>query len=58
VFIALQRPGIAAGDTVTAALAQAHAAGAAVDWARVLPAGQPVELPTYAFQRQRYWRQE
>ena len=50
VFIPAQRPGIAAGDAVTAALAQAHAAGAAVDWARVLPAGRPVELPTYAFQ--------
>ena len=26
-----------------------------VDWPAVLPAGQRVDLPTYAFQRQRYW---
>ncbi|MEU1287494.1 type I polyketide synthase [Kitasatospora sp. NPDC005856] len=38
-------------------LAEAHAHGARPDWSAVLggvPA-TPVELPTYAFQRQRYW---
>ncbi len=35
--------------------AQAYAAGLAVDWRAVLPAAATVELPTYAFQRQRYW---
>ncbi|KPI11286.1 Mycocerosate synthase, partial [Actinobacteria bacterium OK074] len=29
--------------------------GVPVDWKAVLPAGPPVELPTYAFQRQRFW---
>src|SRR5262249_41141649 len=29
--------------------------GVAVDWAAVLGGGQCIELPTYAFQRQRYW---
>jgi acyl transferase domain-containing protein/acyl carrier protein len=38
-----------------ASLGQAHVAGAGVDWARVLPAGRMVELPTYAFQRQHFW---
>ncbi|WP_437621817.1 amino acid adenylation domain-containing protein [Sorangium sp. So ce1151] len=35
-----------------------HAQGHAVDWTRAL-GGAPghVELPTYAFQRQRYWRE-
>ena len=40
-----------------AALAQAHVAGVRVDWAAVLPAAAPVDLPTYAFQHQRYWPQ-
>jgi polyketide synthase 12 len=35
------------------ALAEAWAAGAPVDWR--LPPGRQVDLPTYAFQRQRYW---
>jgi polyene macrolide polyketide synthase len=44
-------------ETVTGALAQAHAAGIEVDWrGRFEAAGaKAVELPTYAFQRQRYW---
>ncbi|WP_338321029.1 hypothetical protein, partial [Streptomyces lonarensis] len=30
--------------------------GLPLDWTAVLPeAGGPVELPTYAFQRRRYW---
>ncbi|MGW0606198.1 type I polyketide synthase [Streptomyces sp. NPDC002640] len=37
------------------ALAEAHVAGVAVNWATVLPEARPVDLPTYAFQRRRYW---
>ncbi|MEU7154724.1 type I polyketide synthase, partial [Streptomyces sp. NPDC045456] len=37
------------------AFAQAHVAGLPVDWRKVLPAGEVVELPTYAFQHRRYW---
>jgi acyl transferase domain-containing protein/NADPH:quinone reductase-like Zn-dependent oxidoreductase/acyl carrier protein len=55
VFIPVQRPGHDAAGALVGALARAHVAGVAVDWAAVLPAAQLVELPTYAFQRQRYW---
>ncbi|MBL1102608.1 type I polyketide synthase [Streptomyces coffeae] len=40
-------------------LAQAFTAGAAVDWSTLWPSGpvspRVVDLPTYAFQRERYW---
>ncbi|MFI0723143.1 SDR family NAD(P)-dependent oxidoreductase [Streptomyces sp. NPDC021224] len=43
-------------DRFLTALAQGHAHGAPVDWRQVFPAGtRPAELPTYAFQRRRYW---
>ncbi|MEV5434278.1 type I polyketide synthase [Streptomyces sp. NPDC052701] len=44
-------------ETLLAAVAGLFAHGAAVDWETLLgPAGGPaVELPTYAFQRERYW---
>ncbi|WP_290062483.1 type I polyketide synthase, partial [Amycolatopsis solani] len=32
-----------------------HVVGARVDWAAVLPGGRRVDLPTYAFQRERFW---
>ncbi|HWN32583.1 MAG TPA: SDR family NAD(P)-dependent oxidoreductase, partial [Pseudonocardia sp.] len=38
-----------------ASFAEAHVRGVAVDWTAVVPAAPWVELPTYAFQRQRYW---
>src|SRR5215469_6601937 len=55
VFIPVLRPGMAAGQAVLAALGRAHVHGVSVDWAAVLGGGQAVELPTYAFQHQRYW---
>ncbi|MFD7456316.1 MULTISPECIES: type I polyketide synthase [unclassified Streptomyces] len=36
-------------------LAQAHVAGAAVDWGTVFGDARTVDLPTYAFQRRPYW---
>ncbi|QKG19194.1 type I polyketide synthase [Actinomadura verrucosospora] len=38
-------------------LARAHVAGVPIDWRAVLGSGQRVDLPTYAFQRQKYWLQ-
>ncbi len=45
----------AGASGLLASLGRAHVAGLAVEWATVLPAGQHVDLPTYAFQHQRYW---
>ncbi len=44
-------------QTLVSALAAAHVAGAAVDWASFFAPAQPrrVALPTYAFQRRRFW---
>ncbi|MGN9789439.1 beta-ketoacyl synthase N-terminal-like domain-containing protein, partial [Nonomuraea sp. ZG12] len=36
-------------------LAEVHVRGVDVDWTTVVPRAEVVELPTYAFQRQRYW---
>ncbi len=40
---------------MTAALAQAHASGAKLDWAALYPGAKRVPLPTYPFQRERFW---
>ncbi|MGX7825874.1 type I polyketide synthase [Actinokineospora sp. 24-640] len=42
-------------DTLLTALANAYVRGADVDWAELAPGGRRVDLPTYPFQRQRYW---
>ncbi|WP_344098363.1 acyltransferase domain-containing protein, partial [Nocardiopsis tropica] len=45
------------GERFLASLAQAYAHGADIDWTAVFGRGaRVVELPTYPFQRQRYWR--
>ncbi|GAB1818702.1 hypothetical protein HerbRD11066_18660 [Herbidospora sp. RD11066] len=40
---------------VTEALAQAHVHGVGVDWPAILPPGRHVDLPTYAFDHERFW---
>ncbi|MFD9734938.1 SDR family NAD(P)-dependent oxidoreductase [Umezawaea sp. NPDC059074] len=40
---------------MTRSLAEAHVRGAPVDWTPIYPTAHRVPLPTYAFQRERYW---
>ncbi|MEU9489646.1 type I polyketide synthase, partial [Streptomyces decoyicus] len=37
------------------ALSRLHISGVPLDWAALLPGARRVDLPTYAFQRTRYW---
>ncbi|WP_369226897.1 type I polyketide synthase [Streptomyces sp. R39] len=42
-------------ESVVGSLAQLHAQGGTVDWHAVFGDRRRVDLPTYAFQRRRYW---
>ncbi|TWV53837.1 SDR family NAD(P)-dependent oxidoreductase [Streptomyces misionensis] len=42
-------------QAITLALGQLHVCGAEVDWHALFPGARRVDLPTYAFQRERYW---
>ncbi|MCX4673488.1 type I polyketide synthase [Streptomyces sp. NBC_01381] len=44
--------------TLVLLLGQLHTRGVRIDWQMVLPAARRVALPTYPFQRQRYWLEE
>ena len=55
VFVPVLRPDQPGPAAVVDALARVHVRGAGVDWAAVLGGGERVDLPTYAFQRQRFW---
>ncbi|WP_435137881.1 type I polyketide synthase [Actinacidiphila sp. bgisy144] len=54
-FVPLQRRTDEGVTGLETGLARAFVQGAPVDWKRVLPQGEAVELPTYAFRHQRYW---
>ncbi|MFI9045597.1 beta-ketoacyl synthase N-terminal-like domain-containing protein [Streptomyces sp. NPDC053427] len=49
------RAGVPERHALLTAVARLHAHGAPVDWDAVLPGARPVPLPTYAFQRRRFW---
>ncbi|MEU9446899.1 type I polyketide synthase, partial [Streptomyces sp. NPDC048304] len=54
--VALLRPGRDETGSLLNGLAQAHVHGVDVDWTAAAPgSGRVVDLPTYPFQRQRYW---
>ncbi|HEY4973983.1 MAG TPA: acyltransferase domain-containing protein, partial [Steroidobacteraceae bacterium] len=56
--VAAQRRGRDGTEALLAALGVLHVHGVGVDWTKVAGSGargQVVGLPTYAFQRQRYW---
>ncbi|MFE3650160.1 type I polyketide synthase, partial [Streptomyces sp. NPDC059152] len=55
--LAVLRPGRPEADTLTAALAGLHTRGVAVQWEPYFQGtgARSAELPTYAFQRRRYW---
>ncbi len=53
--VATQRRNKPQVDTVLSTLGQVHAAGRSVDWRAVYPGARVVDLPTYAFQRERFW---
>ncbi|WP_051773295.1 type I polyketide synthase [Saccharothrix sp. NRRL B-16314] len=57
VFASAMRARKAEPETFAAFLAQAHIAGIAIDWTAFYAGtgARRVELPTYAFQRERYW---
>ncbi|WP_235783782.1 type I polyketide synthase [Amycolatopsis orientalis] len=42
-------------DRVLASLAEAHVRGVTVDWSGYFAGATPSPLPTYAFQRERFW---
>ncbi|MFJ9155108.1 SDR family NAD(P)-dependent oxidoreductase, partial [Streptomyces sp. NPDC102270] len=56
-FIAVLRRDRTAAESLTTALAQMWTRGAAPDWQALLHGRRtrPSDLPTYAFQRRRYW---
>ncbi|MDT0381516.1 SDR family NAD(P)-dependent oxidoreductase [Streptomyces sp. DSM 42041] len=54
-LVSCLREGHPGTETLPAALAVLHTRGASVDWASWCAGGRTVDLPLYAFQRERYW---
>ncbi|MET7867225.1 type I polyketide synthase [Micromonospora taraxaci] len=54
-FVAVQRPDRDQPTTLLTALASAFVRGVPVDWGRLARGGRRVDLPTYPFQRVRFW---
>ncbi|MGW6512841.1 type I polyketide synthase, partial [Streptomyces niveus] len=54
-FIPLMRRDRDEAHTLVRGIGQAWTRGVTVDWSAALPGGLPVDLPTYPFERRRYW---
>jgi acyl transferase domain-containing protein/acyl carrier protein len=52
---AIFRRNTAEPEALLTALAEVYAAGTPVDWAALASDGRSVDLPTYAFEHERYW---
>jgi len=52
------RKGIDETRAFVAALGELHTYGQQLDWSAVFPGARAVDLPTYAFQHERYWLDE
>jgi acyl transferase domain-containing protein len=52
---AVSRRSMPEPEALLTGLGEAYAAGVPVDWTALAPGGRVVELPTYAFDRERYW---
>jgi acyl transferase domain-containing protein/acyl carrier protein len=55
VFVPTIRKGRSEAEAITTAIATVHVHGNSVDWPTFFAGARKVELPTYAFQRQRFW---
>ncbi|WP_253830908.1 type I polyketide synthase [Prauserella aidingensis] len=55
VFVAAQRAGTGEAHAIVSALGDVHAHGGDVDWAGFFDGVRPAAVPTYPFQRRRYW---
>ncbi|MEU6770351.1 type I polyketide synthase [Streptomyces sp. NPDC046759] len=55
VVLSSSRRSRGAVEALAGSLAHLHVRGGAVDWTALFGARRSVDLPTYAFQRQRYW---
>ncbi|MFE3190891.1 type I polyketide synthase [Nocardia sp. NPDC059240] len=53
--VAVARRDEASTATVAAAVAKLFVSGAEVDWPAFYSGAQPIDLPTYAFQHERFW---
>ncbi len=53
--VALQRKERPEAKALVRGLAHAHVQGVDVDWSPLIEGGRTVDLPTYPFQRQRFW---